>query len=498
MSQVAKPWSTGASLRGLYRLVPLGLFLTLSYTNGAYADLANLEGQFSNEVEESSARGTQASYDALLLENGGPCDVRQSGPSSGCSGSVFTVFQSAREFVQTGNELTGDGPVQYSLGVDLSGLGRALRWNAGEEFSGQGSQTSEFVDGQLSGLASRITALRFGASGFFIAGLPVGDAQMATAPGARGETYGMGASADYDFVKSWGGFINASYGYGDKEATGNEDAFDFDGYDITAGIDYRINNQWVVGGVLGYTDREIDFEQIGNIVVDGGIETDGFSILPFVLYQGNRFFGSISLGYQSMSFDSDRAIKYASLNPDVESTNTRTLSSSDSDTLTFSAAGGYGFDFGQFHFEPYISVEYLDITIDAFTERDINGDGKDFEVDDQDIESLEGTLGVKFVYTFLPSFGVISPYIDLEFHKQFENDARTIEAVFHGSSAAVDTSTARFKIDTDELDERYYVIAVGASAVLPGGFQGYLTYRTIEGLDFYTHSVISGGVRYEF
>jgi outer membrane autotransporter protein len=496
MSHAARIQFRGGSIVRLFRPFTVGLFLSLS--GHTFANLAELEGQFSNDVEESSARGTQATYDALLTGNGGPCDAFQAEDSGQCSGSVFVVFESTREFVQTGNELTGDGPIEFSLGLDLDGLGRALRWNAGEEFSGQGSQTSEFVDGQLSGLASRMTALRFGATGFFIAGVPVGDAQMAMTPGARGEAYGMGASADDDFVKRWGGFLNGSYGYGDKEATGNEDAFDFDGYDITGGVDYRINNQWVVGGVLGYTDREIDFQPVDNIVVDGGIETDGFSILPFVLYQGTRWFGSASLGYQSMTFDSDRAIKYPSLNPDVPPANTRTLSSSDSDTLTFSAAGGYGFDFGQFHLEPYGSLEYSDITIDAFTERDINDDGKDFEVDEQDIESLEASLGVKFVYTFLPSFGVISPYVDIEWRNQFENDPRTIEAVFNGSSAVVDTDKARFKIDTDEVDDQYYVIAVGVSAVLPGGFQGYLTYRTIEDLDFYTHRVISGGIRYEF
>ena len=496
MSQAARIRSRGGSLVRLFRPLSAGLLLSLSGLT--FADLAELEGQFANDVEESSARGTQATYDALLTANGGPCDAFQAEDSGQCSGSVFVVFEGAREFVQTGNELSGDGPIEYSLGLDLDGLGRALRWNAGEEFAGQGSQTSEFVDGQLSGLASRMTALRFGATGFFIAGVPVGDAQMAMAPGARGETYGIGASADDDFVKRWGGFLNGSYGYGDKEATGNEDAFDFDGYDITGGIDYRINNQWVVGGVLGYTDREIDFESVGNIVVDGGIETDGFSILPFVLYQGSRWFGSASLGYQSMTFDSDRAIKYPSLNPDVPPANTRTVGSSDSDTLTFSVAGGYGFDFGQFHLEPYGSVEYSDITIDAFTERDINDDGKDFEVDEQDIESFEAALGVKFVYTFLPSFGVISPYVDIEWRNQFENDPRTIEAVFNGSSDVVDTDKARFRIDTDEVDDQYYVIAVGVSAVLPGGFQGYLTYRTIEDLDFFTHSVISGGIRYEF
>ena len=76
-----------------------------------------------------------------------------------------------RELVHTARDLSNviGEPNGYSLQTDLEGLGFALRWTAGEEFSTQESMSDSFVNGQLSGLSSRITALTRGLKGFALA-----------------------------------------------------------------------------------------------------------------------------------------------------------------------------------------------------------------------------------------------------------------------------------------------------------------------------------------
>ncbi|MEP4486013.1 MAG: autotransporter outer membrane beta-barrel domain-containing protein [Halioglobus sp.] len=485
----------------------VGMF---TVTEPCHAGLEALAGEFANEVEEESARANQATYESLLLANGGPCPANLRMASENCTGDTFNVFNSTRELVQTANELTGSGPTEFSLGVDLTGLGTALRWTSGEEFSGQGSLSSELVTAQLSGLASRITALRFGATGFSIAGLNTINEESLAGSQPSGQAYGMGASADtvIDGFSRWGGFLNGSYGYGDKEPTGNENAFNFDGFEVNAGVDYRWDDQWVTGLVAGYLHREVDFEPVGIIVVDGGIDADGFSLMPFALYQSDSLFASISFGYQQLSFDTDRAIKYPSLNPDVSSTNTRTSSSTDSDGWSASGSLGYGFTWGAVSLEPYLSAEYRDTEVDGFTERDVNGDGFDLIVSDQGIESFEGGLGVRLQYTWTPSFGVFLPYLDLQSRHQFLDDSRNIKAAYRGASDAVDQQIG-FRVATDELDSQYYSASLGVSAVVrgarqtsdgpaAGGIQAYIAYRTVMGLRDYTHDVVTGGLRYEF
>ncbi|QIB66255.1 autotransporter outer membrane beta-barrel domain-containing protein [Kineobactrum salinum] len=482
--------------------------LTLA-CGSAHASLLTLQGQFDNAVEESAAVANQATYDALLMTNGGPCDPRQRRSQGSCSGNVFNVFASTRELVETANELTGRGPTEFSLGVDLQGLGTALRWTAGEEFSAQESLNADFVSGQLSGLATRMAALRSGASGFQLGGLAPDRELVAGLPAAA---RGMGASADAagEVYAPWGGFLTASYGYGDRQATGNEDAFDFDGHELSAGLDYRIGNRWVAGLIAGSSEREIDFELVDQYVVDGGISSTGYSLLAFGLFHSDTLYVSLAAGWQTMEFETDRAIKYPSLNPDVASVNTSTVSTTDSQSWSWNATVGYGFRFAALAVEPYLKVDYTDTTVDGFTEADINNDGFELAVAQQDIRSLETVVGLRAQYTLTPRFGVFTPYLDVQWHRQFEADSRDISARYDAATGSTDDRSLEFLVPTDAQDPQYYVVSAGVSAVLrgarqrgpddaiSGGLQGFVAWRSVQALEYFSHEVFSVGLRYEF
>lgn len=479
--------------------------------SGALDSLLDLRDQFA--VEESAAVANLATYRALLQDNGGPCAALQREAAGECSGAVFRVFGNARELVHTANALTDSGPTDFSLGLDLAGLGAALRWTAGEEYSAQESLSAEFVGGQLSGLAGRIAALRGGATGFFLTGLPPGDNSLASTEGAV--LPGMGASADNapagETYSPWGGFLTGGYGRGDKSATGNEDAFDFDGFELTAGLDYRFGDNWVAGALLGYTDRKIDFEEVGRIVVDGSIDADGVNLMAFGLYYDDNWYASLATGYTTMDFDTDRAIRYPSLNPNVDSVDTRALSSTSSHTLTTSATVGYTYNPSPaLGLEPYLKLEYAETKVDGFNERDVNNDGFDLRVDSQDFHSLEEIVGLRLQYTWAPDFAVLTPYASGEYHLELETDARRIDAQYRGLQGQLVPATARFSIATDPRDKGYTVWSVGLSAVLRGGrqrvadgeiyggLQGFVVYRTISGLQHYSQEAVSAGLRYEF
>ncbi len=510
---------TPAHRRGTLRvrrvaLVGAGLLPILLQPLSAAASLVDLLGQYANDVESSAAIANQATYESLLTDNGGPCGARQRLGAGECGGQLFEVFASTRELVHSANELTGQGPTEFGLGVDLSGLGTALRWTAGEEFSAQQSLGNEFVSSQLSGLAGRLSALRGGATGFFLSGFPAHEGAYASSD--SGAPQGLGASADTqpqisETYTPWGGFLNGSYGVGDREATGNEDAFDFDGFELTLGVDYRFDSQWVAGVLGGYTEREVDFEPVNEVVVDGGITSDGLSLMVFGLYYSDAWYVSLAAGYQTMDFDTDRAIKYPSLNPDVASVNTRTLSSTSSRTWTGNATVGYNFRLGDaIGIEPYARLDFADTRVDGFTERDVNGEGFELQVGDQDIPSVETIAGLRLQYTATPSFAVLTPFLTAEYHHQFEDAPRRIDAIYRRARDQLDTREARFRVATDAQDSQYLVFSAGVSTVLrggqqradngeiSGGIQAFIAYRSVQGLRYYSHDLISAGLRYEF
>ena len=490
--------------------------------------------QYENDVERQSAIANQDTYDSLdplcNPENVLGTDPNPMGPPSTargiCSSSeVFNVYLTVRELIHTANEIQGAGPRFASLGQDQEGLGTSLRWTAAEELAAQGSAASEFSNSQLSNLAARMNALRFGARGFTLSAfdMPATDSGERVAGLSSGDRRGGGASADSSAsYSSWGGFLNGSYSYGNRVDTGREDAFDFDGSEVTAGLDYRFSNNLVFGGMFGWSRQEIDFDEAASDirVVDGGMEIEGLSGIMFGLYQGDRFYGSASLGYQDLEYDIERRIKYASFNPDIGSANSVALSTPNGSILTGTLNFSYAFYANRFTFEPYINAEYRDITIDQFDEersKDVNGiadeDAFNLTVAEQSYESFVGMVGLRFQYTFTPDFGVIVPYARIQAHKEVLNGSRDILAGYGEITKEVADPTAdilTFSVPTDEVDEDYYTWAVGFSMVLRGGRQreydgpitgglmAFVQYESLEGKEFYQEQVISGGLRYEF
>jgi hypothetical protein len=241
----------------------------------ASADLLSFQGQYQSELEERSAVSNQAVYDQLKA---GGCNDSDRVASTNCSGTAFVVWNNVRELVHTANELDDSGPTNFSLDSDLQGLGFSLQWTAGEEFSSEESLLDSFVSGQLSGLTARISALRSGASGFQVAGKPAnGNGNVSGLDAFQQSGLNAGDEVNNSWSR-WGGFLNGSYTWGYQDPTEREAAFDFDGSEINAGIDYRLDDHWVVGGLFGHMTQEIDFDSAKSIV-DGGVEMDGYSSL---------------------------------------------------------------------------------------------------------------------------------------------------------------------------------------------------------------------------
>jgi hypothetical protein len=96
---------------------------------------------------------------------------------------------------------------------------------------------------------------------------------------------------------------------------------------------------------------------------------------------------------------------------------------------------------------------------------------------------------------------VIIPYVRGEFHKQFDNDARVINAVYSGIDSVAPTAglgNPDFAITTDKPDDEFALASAGFSVVLKRGLQGFIQYQQVFDLDTYHDRAITGGLRLEF
>lgn len=486
------------TLAAILSSFPAAVLAQSAPVTGSLVDIANAGGF--NALERAAARANQASYNLLV----GSC---ANGVGEGCSQSDLVVFQNTRELVETANELLGSGSTQFSLGVDAEGLGFALRWTAAEELAGQGSSTTKFAASQLSALSTRLAVLRWGVSGLRSAsnaGTDDGDILLARV--GRTAPAGGGASADVpgDFSR-WGSFVDGSFGYGSKDPTDLEDAFDFDGEELTVGIDYRFTSAVVAGFILGYSNKEIDFDSSLSIV-DGGIKSDGMSAIVFGMFESEHFYVSGSLGYQALAHDVTRRITYPSINPTVRSVDSTARSDTDSASLLATANLGYSLRLRAFSIDPAVDVSYSDTKIDAFTETsvdnlnpDTTNDPFNLRIGEQSIESLDVAPSLKLQYVLTPKFGVVIPFVIGRYHFELSDDARRISSRYADALGQLIASDASdFEVSTDVPDDEYYTLAGGFTVVLPHGLNGFMQYLEVFDYDAYKDRVITAGFRFEF
>lgn len=467
-NKVLGVWGTGAA-------IATGLLVS-SVAQAGIEDVPGL-----TEAQTNAAVAVEQIYTELAnrVDNGEILSSEEQG-----------LLDEAEEIVHTGNQVLNllngsELPVGSSLNLDAEGFAAVLQWVTHEEISAQGKLSGEALGAQSSNIGARLDALRMGARGF----------QLAWNHKAYPNTYrrylGGNASAESNgAIPKWGAFINGGAGSGERDPTDREDAFDFDTWSITTGVDYRLTNDIIVGVALGVIESSVDFDSSKSIV-EGEIETDTWLITGFTSYQWNDLYVDGSLTYGETDFDLERRISYPSQNVFIAATNELALASTEGDLLSITVQGGWVFTKDNWSYGPTFSMDYVDTGIDGYTET--NADEFNLTIQGQDIESLTSRLGGRVQVSLNQTWGVLVPQVDLEWIHEYEDDARQVGAKF-----ADDVTNTFFNVITDDPDDDYLMVALSLSAVFQQGIQGFISYKTTRKLENVDSSFITGGARWEF
>ncbi len=443
--------------------------------SGALPDTPGL-----TEAQLEAARTAQAIYNRL----------RDDGEAGLLPADQQALFDEMEELVHTANDQQGivGEPTDRSLQLDLEGLADALQWVANEEVGAQGSMATDSAFGQMANIAARLGALRLGGGGFRLAGRER-ERTVHSLASAGHPPRGGAAGAD-DLLNRWGVFVNGSYGVAERDPSGREDAFEAKQYSVTAGVDYRFPMGLVLGAAAGITGADVEFDSAQS-VVDGDIQADAYSGSLFGLYYLGDFHVSGIFTYGLIDYEMVRRITYPSNNPLVPPTNETALSDTEGRQILLGLTAGYEWSWRGLTLGPLARLDYLDASIDGYTER--NANAFNLEVSDQDIESLVSALGFELSYAVSTPVGVLLPQVRLEWNHEFQDDAREVTAQF-----AADPFNTDLVALTDEPDRNFYSYAIGLSATLPLGIQGFVNYEGVIGRDEVDSRQITAGGRWEF
>jgi len=343
---------------------------------------------------------------------------------------------------------------------------------------------------QHDNLTNRLAAIRGGSSGISVSNLQLVMNDRSLQAGwvqallqAEEQQQGQGYDSTQLLGDKWGLFVDGSIALGDRDPRSREPGFDFDSYGLTAGIDYRFDNGSVLGAALGYSRFDASVDRDG-----GGLETDAVSLQVFGSIDfSDNFYVDATAGYSMSDVDQVRVIDLTGIG-----TLGREIARADTDIEQFSgslAANHRALLGAGWSANTYASVYYADISIDAFAE---TGSTLALSFEDQDLNSLLTSVGLRVSKPVSLRSGVLTPFADLSYEHEFEYDPFAIDTRF--VAAPVDGPG----VFVAAPDRDFGTLAAGASWVFPSGNQLFVRADTYVFNGQTTRVSVQAGARFEF
>jgi outer membrane autotransporter protein len=271
----------------------------------------------------------------------------------------------------------------------------------------------------------------------------------------------------------WSGWARVLGMTGDQDSDNGKLGFNIDSYGLALGFDNQINDNLVLGIGGGYTNNDVDFDDLGQ-----DTESDSYHVSLYGSYSNNAWYLDGAVLYATSDYDTDR------LTPGTKAT-----SSTDSTEWGIYVGGGYNLvDDTDWYFIPTASAQWAQVDIDGFTEK---GAGPfNLKVDDYDTDSLVTALGFRIGANMVFGETRVEPEFRLSWAHEFGDTDRDVKAMFAMGGPS-------FTINGVEPDEDSALVGAGLNAHMTENFTVFVDYDGEFRSDFDAH-MLSGGLRYNF
>jgi uncharacterized protein YhjY with autotransporter beta-barrel domain/phospholipase/lecithinase/hemolysin len=291
-------------------------------------------------------------------------------------------------------------------------------------------------------------------------------AAMAAMPGA--------AVAPTTAADRWSVYGNASYANGSRDRQFYSAGYDYDSAGGYLGLEYRLDSNWRVGGVFGYSQPDV---KLG--VQDARNRIDAFQFAGYSSYTDAHWFADAIVAYGHHEF----ALERRGIIDIIRATTS-------ADLFTLAGRGGYLFDVGQLRVGPIASLTYTNATIQGYTE---TGDVLlTMMVDRQTLDALTGDAGVQLRYPLQLGSSVYTPFLNLTAAHDFIGSKHTVTTTL--VSAPLLPVLTPVSVDGGT----YGRVAGGFSAAIASNALATLTGTTSFARQGGNDIGVSGGVRLVF
>ncbi|MCX8021677.1 MAG: autotransporter domain-containing protein [Syntrophorhabdaceae bacterium] len=277
-------------------------------------------------------------------------------------------------------------------------------------------------------------------------------------------------------VKPWGFYIYPSLVFGDKQSSENQTGFKFTSSDLTAGVDYWMEEKLVVGFATGYRHTDADFYSYG-----GSIQAKTWPVTFYAAYLDRSWYAFGSLGYTLNLFDIERNINFGALHRKAKGNTV-------GHQLNAYTEGGYDLKTGCMVITPMASLAYSGLWVDGYGE---DGAGAlNLGIRSQKVDSLQSGVGLKVSTPFRRGSVNVVPQAYASYQHEFANRSRSINA----SITQGDTFTWR----TDNAKQDFAVVGARVDILTGKSFQMGINYNAEVSQGIPTVHSIFAGMRWEF
>ncbi|MBA4419211.1 MAG: hypothetical protein C0392_15085 [Syntrophus sp. (in: bacteria)] len=331
-------------------------------------------------------------------------------------------------------------------------------------------------------IAERLSDLRLGSRGISFNGL-----RFRTTDFQRNgiDTPILLASAGNDLTgmlpkgmdQRWGFFAKGNAVTGTQKDTSEQQGYSFTNAGVTLGSDYRFTNHFIAGLMVGAAGSRASIDNMGSKVT-----MEGLSMGTYGTYYRNGFYTDGQLSYGQADYDNTRRIVF----PGIDRTAT---SSPSGRQMTAYLGTGYEARLNQWMVTPNISLKYVNLTINSYTE---NGAGAiDLAVDRQTINSLQGTLGMKVSYGWQTEKALVIPNFRASWGYEFLKDTQNI-------TASLAQGSSPFSTQTISPNRNFLSLGAGITAISRNDISFSLSYDAQIGESKYFACTVNAGVRVRF
>jgi outer membrane lipase/esterase len=393
----------------------------------------------------------------------------------------------------------------YSGSSNSAGLQGALSAVSGKQTTAQQRTGIEFSGTQFQNIASRLTQLRQGASGFSLADLNTGGVPL---PGDFGQLIAMLKDPSNSDPKSnspgspvtgggagdsptggqsrWGFFINGGLRRGTQDATDYESGFDFKSNGVTAGVDYRFTDHLVFGIAAGHSSGHAGFSD-----GSGRIDSKGNTGSLYGTYYNGPFYLDAIGTFGHIDYDEFRTTTYnvaagttgtaSNCNGTVCTINTN--GSTGARELSFGGSTGYTLHTGGLLGGPDIALDWTRVDVNGFSENDPGNTGMALAYGSQIGESLLLKAGGHLSYALSTPIAVFLPQVRAHYIHEFKNNQRALTAnyVQDPTVNSVSGPISSFVLFTDRPDRNYADWAASITAQFPFGLSAFVDYSALAG-----------------